>query len=119
PTGEKPGPETNYGLEAPGRIIHEVGTTRMGTDKNSSVTNSYNQTHDVDNLFVMDGGVFVSQADKNPTWTILALAWRSSEYLLDEYKKMNWEYGPEKIITLPDSRSSGHWIFVHCLRTGG
>lgn len=89
PNGEKPGPETNYGLEAPGRIIHEVGTTRMGTNKNTSVTNSYNQAHDVDNLFVMDGGVFVSQADKNPTWTIMALAWRSSEYLIDELKKIN------------------------------
>lgn len=89
PNGEKPGKETNYGLEAPGRIIHEVGTTRMGKDKNSSVTNSYNQAHDVDNLFVVDGGVFVSQADKNPTWTILALAWRSSDYLIDELKKMN------------------------------
>jgi choline dehydrogenase-like flavoprotein len=89
PNGDKPGKESNYGLEAPGRIIHEVGTTRMGNDKKTSVTNSYNQSHDVDNLFVMDGGVFVSQADKNPTWTILALAWRSSDYLIDELKKMN------------------------------
>src|SRR5690606_15837712 len=79
PNGEKPRAESNYGLEAPGRIIHEVGTTRMGHDKNTSVTNTYNQCHDVDNLFVVDGGVFVSQADKNPTWTILALAWRSSD----------------------------------------
>lgn len=87
--GEKPGKDTNYGLEAPGRIIHEVGTTRMGNDKKTSVTNSFGQTHDVKNLFVMDGGVFVSQADKNPTWTILALSMRSSEYLFDELKKMN------------------------------
>ncbi len=89
PTGEKPGADSNYGLEAPGRIIHEVGTTRMGLDKNTSVTNTFNQCHDVDNLFVVDGGVFVSQADKNPTWTILALAWRASDYLIDELKKMN------------------------------
>ncbi|WP_236975604.1 GMC oxidoreductase [Membranihabitans maritimus] len=89
PTGPKPGPESNYGLKAPGEIIHEVGTTRMGNDKNTSVVNKYNQAHDVKNLFVMDGGPFVSQADKNPTWTILALAWRASDYLVDELKKMN------------------------------
>lgn len=89
PHGSKPGPESNYGLEAPGRIIHEVGTTRMGSDKKTSVTNSLNQTHDVPNLFIVDGGVFVSQADKNPTWTIMALAWRSSDYIIDELKKMN------------------------------
>nr|WP_236974625.1 GMC family oxidoreductase [Membranihabitans maritimus] len=89
PLGERPGKESNHGLEAPGRIIHEVGTTRMGTNSGNSVTNEFNQTHDVSNLFVMDGGVFVSQADKNPTWTIMALAWRASEYLIDELKKNN------------------------------
>ncbi|WP_417363704.1 GMC family oxidoreductase [Galbibacter sp.] len=87
--GDKPGAESDYGLEAPGRIIHEVGTTRMGSDPKTSVLNQYNQAHDVPNLFVMDGGAFVSQADKNPTWTILALAWRASEYLTQEMKKMN------------------------------
>ena len=89
PFGNKPGKESNYGLENPGRIIHEVGTTRMGADKNTSVLNEYNQAHDVDNLFVVDGGAFVSQADKNPTWTILALAWRASDYLAEEMKKGN------------------------------
>lgn len=83
------GPEKDYGLEAPGRIIHEVGTTRMGNDSKKSVLNKFNQAHDCKNLFVMDGGAFVSQADKNPTWTILALAMRSSEYLIDEMKKQN------------------------------
>ncbi|MDX1544869.1 MAG: GMC family oxidoreductase [Christiangramia sp.] len=87
--GEKPGKESSYGLENPGRIIHEVGTTRMGSDPKKSVLNKYNQAHDVPNLFVMDGGSFVSQADKNPTWTILALAWRASDYLADEMKKGN------------------------------
>ncbi|MFI2741290.1 GMC family oxidoreductase [Zhouia sp. PK063] len=89
PIGDKPGADTNYGLENPGRIIHEVGTTRMGKDKKTSVLNEFNQAHDVENLFVMDGGSFVSQADKNPTWTILALAWRASDYLFNEMKKMN------------------------------
>ncbi|HEX2534115.1 MAG TPA: GMC family oxidoreductase, partial [Chitinophagaceae bacterium] len=81
------GPETNYGLEAPGRIIHEAGTARMGADPRSSVLNKWNQAHDCKNLFVMDGAAFVSQADKNITWTILALAMRASEYLVDQLKK--------------------------------
>lgn len=87
--GKKPGPETMYGLAAPGRIIHEVGTTRMGNNPATSVLNSNCQAHDCKNLFVVDAGPFVSQADKNPTWTILALAWRTSEYIVDELKKKN------------------------------
>jgi choline dehydrogenase-like flavoprotein len=83
------GPENDYGLQAPGRIIHEVGTTRMGNNPKKSAVNKFNQAHDCKNLFVMDGGPFVSQADKNPTWTILALAMRASEYLIDEMKKQN------------------------------
>ena len=89
PMGHKPGPDSNYGLETPGRIIHEVGTTRMGNDPKTSVLNKYCQTHDVGNLFVVDGGPFVSQADKNPTWTILALSMRTSEYIIDQAKKQN------------------------------
>lgn len=85
----KGSPENNYGLEAPGRIIHEVGTTRMGDDPKKSAVNKYNQAHDCKNLFVVDGGPFVSQADKNPTWTILALSMRASEYMIDEIKKQN------------------------------
>ncbi len=83
------GAEDNYGLETPGRIIHEVGTVRMGNDKKKSALNSFNQAHDCKNLFVVDGGPFVSQADKNPTWTILALSMRASEYIIDEMKKQN------------------------------
>lgn len=88
-SGDKPGEDRKYGLETPGRIIHEVGTTRMGNDRNTSVLNKYNQAHDVKNLFVVDGGAFVSQADKNPTWTILALSMRASEYIVDQLKKQN------------------------------
>ena len=87
--GKKPGADTKYGLEAPGRIIHEVGTTRMGNDPNTSVLNKYSQAHECDNLFVVDAGPFVSQADKNPTWTILALSIRTSEYIIDQLKKKN------------------------------
>lgn len=89
PYGNKPGPESNYGLENPGRIIHEVGTVRMGSDPKKSALNKFNQAHEVKNLFVVDGGAFVSQADKNPTWTILALSMRASEYVMDQLKKQN------------------------------
>lgn len=89
PLVDKFGKESNYGIETPGRIIHEVGTTRMGNNKKTSVVNKFNQSHDVDNLFIVDGGAFVSQADKNPTWTILALAWRASDYIIEELKKQN------------------------------
>ena len=87
--GPAPGKAEDYGLLAPGMIIHEVGTTRMGKDPKRSVTNEYEQLHDAKNVFVVDGGPFVSQADKNPTWTILALAWRTSEYIIDQLKKQN------------------------------
>jgi choline dehydrogenase-like flavoprotein len=89
PLGSKPGPESQYGLDAPGRIIHEVGTTRMGENESTSVLNSNCQAHDCKNLFVVDAGPFVSQADKNPTWTIMALAWRTSDYIVDQMKKNN------------------------------
>lgn len=87
--GDKPSEEDDYGLHAPGRIIHEVGTTRMGDDPSNSVLNKYSQAHECKNLFVVDAGSFVSQADKNPTWTILALSWRASDYIVDEMKKGN------------------------------
>ena len=87
--GGNDGPENNYGLETPGKIIHEAGTVRMGNDAKKSALNKWNQAHDCKNLFVVDGGAFVSQADKNITWTILALSMRASEYIMDEMKKQN------------------------------
>ncbi len=83
------GADTHYGLQTPGRIIHEVGTVRMGNDKKRSALNKFNQAHDCKNLFVVDGGAFVSQADKNPTWTILALSWRASDYIIEQIKQQN------------------------------
>jgi len=82
-----PSQEEGYGIAAGGQIIHELGTTRMGNDPARSVVNAHGQAHDVKNLFVADGGPFVSQADKNPTWTILALSWRTSEYIVDQRKQ--------------------------------
>ncbi len=87
--GNKPGADQDYGLTKPGEIIHEVGTTRMGDDPATSVTNSFGQLHDARNVFVADGGTFVSQADKNPTWTILALAWRQADYLVEQMQQRN------------------------------
>jgi choline dehydrogenase-like flavoprotein len=78
-----------FGIRAGGRIIHEVGTARMGSDAKTSVLNGYCQAHDVKNLFVTDGAPLVTNPDKNPTLTIMALSWRASEYLLDEAKKGN------------------------------
>lgn len=89
PVGDKPTKEQDWGLLKPGQIIHEVGTTRMGNDPKTSVTNKYCQLHDANNVFVVDAGPFVSQADKNCTWTIMALAMRTSEYIIEQYKKRN------------------------------
>jgi choline dehydrogenase-like flavoprotein len=83
------------GLEPPvrsristgGAIIHELGTVRMGSDPKTSALNANCQAHDVKNLFVADAAPFVTNADKNPTLTIMALSWRTSEYLLDQAKK--------------------------------
>ena len=82
-----PSREQGYGIAAGGRIIHELGCVRMGSDASTSVLNSWSQAHDCKNLFVTDGGSFVSQADKNPTWTILALAWRTSDYIADQRQR--------------------------------
>jgi choline dehydrogenase-like flavoprotein len=78
-----------FGIEPGGRIIHEVGTARMGADPKTSVLNGFCQAHDVKNLFVTDGAPLVTNTDKNPTLTIMALSWRASEYLLDEARKGN------------------------------
>jgi choline dehydrogenase-like flavoprotein len=72
-----------------GWSIHELGTARMGADRKTSVLNQFQQCHDVSNLFVVDGSSHVSASCQNPTWTIMALAWRSCEYLASEFKKGN------------------------------
>jgi choline dehydrogenase-like flavoprotein len=81
--------KNQYGLAKPGEIIHEAGTVRMGSSAKNSALNSWNQAHDCKNLFVVDGGAFTSQADKNITWTILALSMRASDYIVSELKKNN------------------------------
>lgn len=81
-----PTKEQGYGISTGGTIIHELGTVRMGSDAKTSALNSNCQAWDCKNLFVADGGPFVSQCDKNPTWTILALSMRASEYITAQRK---------------------------------
>jgi choline dehydrogenase-like flavoprotein len=76
-----------YGIAAGGAIIHELGGARMGSDPQSSVLNASCRAHDVPNLFIADGAPFVSQADKNPTWTIMALAWRTADHIVELRKR--------------------------------
>jgi choline dehydrogenase-like flavoprotein len=70
----------------PGMGIHEVGVARMGANPRTSVLNQFQQTHDVKNLFVMDGSCFVSCGCQNPTLTIMALAVRSTDWVMEQMK---------------------------------
>ena len=70
-----------------GSIIHEVGGAVMGTTRKNSVVNQWGQSWDVKNLFLTDGAPFASNADKNPTLTIMALAWRAADYMLASMKR--------------------------------
>ncbi len=74
-------------IQNPGYIIHEVGGAILGDDPKKSVCNQWLQTWDVKNLFLCDGAPFASNADKNPTLTIMALAWRAADYLVEQAKK--------------------------------
>jgi choline dehydrogenase-like flavoprotein len=78
-----------YENRVPGYGIHEMGSARMGKDPKQSVLNQFQQSHDVKNLFVMDAAGFPSGGCQNPTLTIMALAVRSTDYLMSEFKKRN------------------------------
>lgn len=78
-----------HAIKKPGEIIHEVGGARMGERPETSVLNQYCQSWQVPNLFVTDGASFVSNADKNPTLSIMANAWRSADYLVQELRARN------------------------------
>src|SRR5262249_26948146 len=79
----------NRRLLTEGWSIHELGTARMGSDPKTSVLNQFQQSHDVKNLFVVDGSSHVNASCQNPTWTIMSLAWRSCDYLAEELRKGN------------------------------
>ena len=67
----------------------KLGTARMGSNPEHSVVNRFSQAHDHKNLFLADGAPFASNPEKNPTLTIIALAWRMSEYLAEELRQRN------------------------------
>lgn len=81
--------QVNRRMLTEGWSIHELGTARMGKDPTKSVLNQFQQSHDVKNLFVVDGSSHVNSACQNPTWTIMALCWRSCDYLFEEFKRGN------------------------------
>jgi len=76
----------HWQMVPPGESIHELGTCRMGNDPKTSVLNAYNQSHDIKNLFVVDGSAFVSGGSQNPTLTISALAMRAAEYMAEKMR---------------------------------
>ncbi len=78
---------TNDQVLTEGWSIHELGTARMGNDPKTSVVNQFQQCHDVKNLLVVDGSTHVNASCQNPTWTIMALCWRSCDHLADQLKK--------------------------------
>ena len=65
---------------------HQAGTCRMGDDAKSSVVNRNCQVHDVDNVFVVDGSVHVTNGGFNPVLTIMAIAYRASEFINTNWK---------------------------------
>ena len=77
----------HWEMVPPGESIHELGSCRMGANPKTSVLNPYNQTHDIKNLFVVDGSAFVSGGSQNPTLTISALAMRSAEYMAEQMRR--------------------------------
>jgi len=76
----------NTETSVPGLASHEVGTARMGTAPATSVLNAFCQSWDVPNLFVMDGACFVTQGVQNPTLTMMALAARGCDYLIESMR---------------------------------
>ena len=83
---DMPTKERGYGIANGGAIIHELGGARMGATDRDSAVDANCRVWGCDNLFVADGAPFVSQADKNPTWTILALAMRTSAHITEQRK---------------------------------
>ena len=67
---------------------HLMGTTRMGDDPATSVVDRWGRCHDVGNLFVVDGSVFVTSGPVNPTSTIQALARRTADWLIEHFEEV-------------------------------
>lgn len=80
--------QNDYNLPG-GSAVHEMGTVRMGRDRKTSVLNSFNQMHDVKNVFITDGSCMTSAAWQNPSLTYMALTARACDYAVNELKKGN------------------------------
>jgi choline dehydrogenase-like flavoprotein len=78
---------THTADDPPGFSIHEMGTARMGKDPKTSVLNSYNQSHDIANLFITDGAAMVSSSCVNPSLTYMALTARACDYAVQQMKR--------------------------------
>lgn len=65
---------------------HQAGTCRMGNDPKTSVVDKYCRVHDVDNVYVIDGSVHVTNGGFNPVLTIMAIAYYASEHLVKSWK---------------------------------
>ena len=76
-------------LDELGAAIHEHGTCRMGGDPKRSALNGYMQMHEVPNVFVVDGSAFPTPTEKNPTLSILAFAWRATDYMAEQMRLGN------------------------------
>jgi choline dehydrogenase-like flavoprotein len=72
---------------------HQNGTCRMGNDPKTSVVSRYCQSHDVDNLFVTDGSVLVTDAGFNPSLTIQAIAFSAADYVKQQWSGSAWRNG--------------------------
>jgi len=84
---EEAGGRNIHTFSEPRETTHEVGCARMGRDPRTSVLDPFQRTHDVDNLYVMDGSGFPSGGWSNPTLTMMALAVRSTDHLLERMRK--------------------------------
>ena len=85
----EPLPYQRGDLDELGAAIHEHGTCRMGEDPKRSALNAYMQMHEVPNVFVVDGSAFPTPTEKNPTLTILAFAWRATDYMAEQMRLSN------------------------------
>jgi len=84
---DEPEADGTKAISAGGSIIHEIGGAIMGDDPQTSVVNKWCQTWEVSNLFLADGAPFPSNADKNPTLTIMANAWRVGDHIVDRLRR--------------------------------
>lgn len=79
--GKEPLPE--------GWSIHEVGTARMGTDPKTSYSDSWCRPHGIANVFLADASPYVSGGTQNTTWTILAMCWRTMDFVKEQMRAGN------------------------------